>query len=1111
MKRLVFCMMALFFSWMANGENLVSKKPYRIIPELPLSQGASRQYVDSNESPRLTDGQTGENWMHGTRVGWLGQGRIRVCFDLGTELPVGMVKCHVMGGGAAGVFYPSEIRLFGRCGDEKPFLLADTVEHPPETGGQAASTWMVLEPRDVRKVRYLEIELTPARPDVHLMADEIEVLPPGAPAEKKPAEKCPSLYPANPVPDNGIRLGFVYFGATTQWPPEFHMLKMRSLGFNAVHSECNTGYGSTRWKNLNPEKGVFCWAPLDRWIAGASEAGLHVPVMTGIEGGIPFWLPEEFPDAAFINPYGETVPGLIDFGHPGVLKALTRYLSEMAGRYRDSACIDGYIIGDEYSVYQNYYHKKNFYGQNFNPRMKAAFREYLRKKYGSVGTLNRRFGSHYVDFESITPSLEWITGKDHEPEWAEWCRFRELEAARIYSAMRDAIHKVDPGRKIVLSAVAAVWPYHAVSGVNLNDLPWLDAFGEKLMTGDSPDSVANCGIPGRLMRGLGNPDKKLWITNLSYHGWPNSKSGHVRGLVELMGSGADFITYFLWDIHGGKDRWIKDAKWIKDAPCFFYLDKDKNYTAAAELNLLSGLTPFLGRYGTWIAQAVPGPSRIGILLPLESYRHEFRNNLTPAYLEKNRYPKLPNLNEPSYVAMMAVARFANRENISFEGMGIDRLDHFKAVSVTGNTYLSDHDIQRLAEFVRKGGLLIADAATGTYDELGVKRNKAFADFFSANPGRLLILNPRQIQAEENRLKQFLKFPEPVSVSAGGVSLLRSGKDNILLLTNRGAYGSRLSSVEVRVSGELLPSAPFRAYGIEPDGGILHEILFRKDGKDLVFSNLSFKDALMVWIVVGDSKPSEGLLSGNLKKMWWNPDWEFRIPLRFRVSPDKGPFSAELNLTSLFAKAGIRELPSLDSMRIVKYDDSGIPHTVPLIIRKNKQFNPHTRYEFQAVIQDPSPSPDPLGFCRYDLYLSTRCTPSPECIVRESGWTVREPLSFTGGGQGRGAPVTERNNGMTFLRIPPGKYDLQLTGKNTEIPFQSHEIIVNGTAFERAFTDYPRSVLLPGIIVENELRLEFSRYGEIQLDEVRLLMPGTKPVPSPRPSEVFVGMPEIRSE
>lgn len=125
--------------------------------------------------------------------------------------------------------------------------------------------------------------------------------------------------------------------------------------------------------------------------------------------------------------------------------------------------------------------------------------------------------------------------------------------------------------------------------------------------------------------------------------------------------------------------------------------------------------------------------------------------------------------------------------------------------------------------------------------------------------------------------------------------------------------------------------------------------------------------------------------------------------------------------------------------------------------------------------------------------------------------AQEPLSFTASGQGIPVSVTERNNGMIFLRIPPGKYDLRLTGKNTEVPFRFHRITVNGTGHERAFTDYPRSLLLPGIAVKNEFQLEFSDFGEIRLDEVRLTAPGTEAAPLPPPPEVFVGMPEIHSE
>lgn len=118
-----------FFAWTTAsraGDNLAIGRPYQLTP--PPNYKAC---TDKGDAVQLTDGvRRDSNWLQISTVGWKDQSQpASIRIDLGSVEPIDEVRISTVGGGHAGVFFPSLV-LVMVSDDGVAFHVAKVVDRP---------------------------------------------------------------------------------------------------------------------------------------------------------------------------------------------------------------------------------------------------------------------------------------------------------------------------------------------------------------------------------------------------------------------------------------------------------------------------------------------------------------------------------------------------------------------------------------------------------------------------------------------------------------------------------------------------------------------------------------------------------------------------------------------------------------------------------------------------------------------------------------------------------------------------------------------------------------------------------------------------------------------
>ena len=176
--------------------------------------------------------------------------------------------------------------------------------------------------------------------------------------------------------------------------------KIKSLGFNTVRTWIE-------WSANEPKPGVYRFEQLDLMLRLAEEAGLKVLVQVYVDSA-PDWVGEKFPEGRFVAQNGQAIPSQAApgycFDHPGVRQAILDYYREAARHARNSPAFFGWDLWSEPHVINwaeiTYIPRAQFC---FCPHSLARFREWLRRKYGTLGALNQAWHREFHDWAQVEP------------------------------------------------------------------------------------------------------------------------------------------------------------------------------------------------------------------------------------------------------------------------------------------------------------------------------------------------------------------------------------------------------------------------------------------------------------------------------------------------------------------------------------------------------------------------------------------------------------------------------------------------------------------------------------------------------------------------------------
>ncbi|KAA9086569.1 beta-galactosidase [Microbacterium radiodurans] len=239
--------------------------------------------------------------------------------------------------------------------------------------------------------------------------------------------------PASPWPAiDGIAYGGDY--NPEQWPrdvwPEDVRL-MREAGVNLV------SVGIFSWALIEVSENVFDFGWLDEILGLLHEGGIAVDLGTPTASP-PAWFFAAHPDARAVNrdgvPMGFGSRGMASHSHPAYLDASTRIADALAARYAEHPAVVMWHVHNEYGVPV---------GEDYSPASVAAWRAWLRTRYGSLDGLNSAWGTafwgqHYGDWEHVgAPATAPSTLNPAQK--LDWARFTDDRLRACFVAERDAI------------------------------------------------------------------------------------------------------------------------------------------------------------------------------------------------------------------------------------------------------------------------------------------------------------------------------------------------------------------------------------------------------------------------------------------------------------------------------------------------------------------------------------------------------------------------------------------------------------------------------------------------------------------------------------------------
>ncbi|HYQ75263.1 beta-galactosidase [Cellulomonas sp.] len=342
-------------------------------------------------------------------------------------------------------------------------------------------------------------------------------------------------------PTRGISYGGDY--NPEQWPRHVwdeDVALMREAGVTLV------SVGIFSWALLEPREGEYDFGWLDDVIDLLHANGIAVDLGTPTAAP-PAWFYATYPEARVVTRDGTALGpgsrGMVSPSSPQYRAAAARIAGELARRYADHPAVVMWHVHNEYGAPV---------GEDFSPASVAAFRDWLRARYGTLDGLNAAWGTAfwgqvYGEWEHVgAPAATAST--PNPAQRLDFARFTDEQLRACFRAERDAI------REHAAQPVTTNFMAHQSYNTDL----WRWAREVDVVSDDhylwSPDEDAHVGLAlsADLTRSVARG--KPWIlmehstsaVNWQGHNIAKRPGEMHRNAFTHLGRGADGILFFQW-------------------------------------------------------------------------------------------------------------------------------------------------------------------------------------------------------------------------------------------------------------------------------------------------------------------------------------------------------------------------------------------------------------------------------------------------------------------------------------------------------------------------------------------------------------------------------------
>lgn len=465
---------------------------------------------------------------------------------------------------------------------------------------------------------------------------------------------------------------------------------MQEAGLNVVR------VAEFAWVDFEPSEGKFQFEWLDRALAVLAARGISVIIGTPT-AAMPAWAQHRYPEVMAMGKDGQrTVWGvrknncMSSSQYRSLSQKITRAMAE---HFASAPNVIGWQTDNEFGGPICYCDS-----------CRKGFQDWLRQRYGTLEALNRAWGAHFWgqkhgDWAEIVIPTEDFS---YNPSLLlDWKRYNSWLNVTFQAEQVKIIREACP-KHFITHNLMGLYPelnYYDLA----KDLDFVSWDNYPIWAG-GPEITPRASAAADLMRSLKR--KNFWImeTTAGPAGWGsmsrNPRPGEIRKMAfNQVAHGADSLVWFRWrTCTAGREQYWHGLLGHDGKPLRRY--REAAQTAADMFKL----QPYLE--GTTVE------AQVAIVYDYESL---WAMRFQPAY--SGGHPFRPDRPLDNY--MEAALRYY--EALLRMGVAVDMvppgadLSQYKVVLAPHLYLLPDSLADQLTDFVRQGGVLLADCRTGVKD------------------------------------------------------------------------------------------------------------------------------------------------------------------------------------------------------------------------------------------------------------------------------------------------------------------------------------------------------------------------------------------------------------
>lgn len=515
---------------------------------------------------------------------------------------------------------------------------------------------------------------------------------------------------------------------------------MKEAGINVVRIAEST------WSTHEPQNGTFDFSSVDRVLDAMHEAGIQVIVGTPTYA-IPAWMAKEHPDVLAVTARGPGQYGarqIMDITSPMYLFYAERIIRKLIGHVKDHPAVIGYQTDNETKHYDTA-------GLN----VQLMFVKYMREKFGTLDRINKELGLDYwsnridswEDFPSVVGTINGSLG-------AEFAKFQRKLVTDFLAWQVSIVNEYKLPGQFVTQNFDFEWRGHSY-GVQ----PAVDHFAASKpfdiagvdIYHPSQDALTGIEISfgGDMARSLKGSNYLVIETQAQAFPQWTPYPGQLRlQAFSHLASGADMVAYWHWhSIHNSFETYWKGLLSHDFEPNPVY---DEAKTIGRDFERLSRHLIHLRKN-----------NRVAVMVSNEA--------LTA--LEWFKLPGGKTYND--VVRWMYDELYKLNVECDFIQPSNERLDDYRLIVVPALYAVSDEALERLNDFVTKGGHVVYSFKSGFANEIVKVRtthqpgiiNESCGIYYSmfVEPKNVRLKDdPFEVGEEDNKVATWMELITPTT-------------------------------------------------------------------------------------------------------------------------------------------------------------------------------------------------------------------------------------------------------------------------------------------------------------------------------------------------------------